>query len=332
MRYLIVGAGGTGGILGYYLSRAGRDCVLIARGEHLRVMRENGLTVLHQRENSEETQPVNACSMEEYLADHREDAGAAGCTEGNGGSAAVATEGSAAPDVIFVCVKGYSLDSVVPFLKSAAGPDTVIIPILNIFGTGGRLQEKLPDKYVLDGCIYVSANREAPGLIRQHAPILRVLFGARMGQEARPVLDEIQKDLNACGVTGIHSVNIERDALGKFSYVSPIGAAGLYFGAVAGDFQRDPEKRAFFAAMIREIAQLAEAMGFPFQEDYVKLNMEIMDKLPPDADTSMQRDVAAGRQSEVDGLVYQVVRMGKKYGLYLPCYEKVAAELERRGL
>ena len=332
MRYLIVGAGGTGGILGYYLSRAGRDCVLIARGEHLRVMRENGLTVLRQWENSEETQPVKACSMEEYLADHREDAGAAGCTEGNGGSAAVATEGSAAPDVIFVCVKGYSLDSVVPFLKSAAGPDTVIIPILNIFGTGGRLQEKLPDKYVLDGCIYVSANREAPGLIRQHAPILRVLFGARMGQEARPVLDEIQKDLNACGVTGIHSENIERDALGKFSYVSPIGAAGLYFGAVAGDFQRDPEKRAFFAAMIREIAQLAEAMGFPFQEDYVKLNMEIMDKLPPDADTSMQRDVAAGRQSEVDGLVYQVVRMGKKYGLYLPCYEKVAAELERRGL
>lgn len=309
MRYLIVGAGGTGGILGYYLSRAGRDCVLIARGEHLRVMREKGLTVLRQWENSEETQPVQACSMEEYL-------------DGNFG----------APDVIFVCVKGYSVDSVVPFLNAAAGPDTVIIPILNIFGTGARLQEKLPDKYVLDGCIYVSANREAPGLLLQHAPILRVPFGARRGQETRPVLDEIQKDLNECGITGIHSENIERDALGKFSYVSPIGAAGLYFGAVAGDFQRDPEKRAFFAAMIREIAQLAEAMGFPFQKDYVKLNMEIMDKLPPDADTSMQRDVAAGRQSEVDGLVYQVVRMGKKYGLSLPYYEKVAAELERRGL
>lgn len=332
MRYLIVGAGGTGGILGYYLSRAGRDCVLIARGEHLRVMRENGLTVLRQWENSEETQPVQAYSMEEYLADDRENAGAAGCADGLGGSTAVATEGSAAPDVIFVCVKGYSLDSVVPFLNSAAGPDTVIIPILNIFGTGGRLQEKLPGKYVLDGCIYVSANREAPGLIRQHAPILRVLFGARRGQEARPVLDEIQKDLNVCGITDIHSENIERDALGKFSYVSPIGAAGLYFGAVAGDFQRDPEKRAFFAAMIREIARLAEAMGFPFQEDYVELNMEIMDKLPPETDTSMQRDVAAGRQSEVDGLVYQVVLMGKKYGLSLPCYEKVAAELERRGL
>lgn len=346
MKYLIVGAGGTGGILGYYLSRAGRDCVLIARGEHLRVMRENGLTVLRQWENSEETQPVQAYSMEEYLADDRENAGAAGCADGLGcstadpdccvagsyGNAAASTGDSAAPDVIFVCVKGYSLDGVVPFLNSAAGPDTVIIPILNIFGTGGRLQEKLPGKYVLDGCIYVSANREAPGLIRQHAPILRVLFGARRGQETRPVLDEIQKDLNECGITGIHSENIERDALGKFSYVSPIGAAGLYFGAVAGDFQRDPEKRAFFAAMIREIARLAKAMGFPFQEDYVKLNMEIMDKLPPDADTSMQRDVAAGRQSEVDGLVYQVVRMGKKYSLPLPYYEKVAAELERRGL
>ena len=64
----------------------------------------------------------------------------------------------------------------------------------------------------------------------------------------------------------------------------------------------------------------------------MKLDMEIMDKSPPETDTSMQRDVAAGRQSEVDGLVYQVVRTGKKYGLSLPCYEKVAAELERRGL
>lgn len=333
MRYLIVGAGGTGGILGYCLSRAGRDCVLIARGDHLRVMREKGLTVLRQWEDRSEIQRVKACSIEEYLADRRESDGGAGCAERAAGSVAIpAGDSAGAPDVIFVCVKGYSLDSVVPFLNSAAGPDTVIIPILNIFGTGGRLQEKLPDKYVLDGCIYVSANREGPGLIRQHAPILRVLFGARRGQETRPVLDEIQKDLNGCGITGIHSENIERDALGKFSYVSPIGAAGLYFGGVAGDFQRDPEKRAFFAAMIREIAQLAEAMGFPFQEDYVKLNMEIMDKLPTDADTSMQRDVAAGRQSEVDGLVYQVVLMGKKYGLSLPCYEKVAAELERRGL
>lgn len=35
MKYLIIGAGGTGGVTGYYMKKAGKDVTLIARGEHL---------------------------------------------------------------------------------------------------------------------------------------------------------------------------------------------------------------------------------------------------------------------------------------------------------
>ena len=45
MKYLIIGAGGTGGALGAYLTRAGRDVTLIARGANLEAMRENGIKV-----------------------------------------------------------------------------------------------------------------------------------------------------------------------------------------------------------------------------------------------------------------------------------------------
>lgn len=316
MKYMIAGAGGTGGTIGFFLSKAGRDCTVIARGEHLQVMRKKGLTLRRLWDGSEETVEVSAMSMDEYLAALRNPAAA----------------GQGAPDVIFVCVKGYSLEGMIPFIRECAGPDTVVIPVLNIFGTGAAMQEELPGCYVTDGCIYVSADREAPGRIVQHGPILRILFGARKGQEERKILDDIAEDLNECGITGINSRNIERDALGKFSYVSPAGAAGLYYHGVARDFMHEGEKRDLFVEMIREIEKLAEAMGFPFQQDYVKLNLQIMDGLSEDANTSMQRDVDAGRPSEVDGLVYQVVRTGKKYGVSLPAYEKVAKELMRRGL
>ena len=38
----------------------------------------------------------------------------------------------------------------------------------------------------------------------------------------------------------------------------------------------------------------------------------------------MQRDILAGRQSEIDGLIFEVVRMGHKYHVPVPAYEKVA--------
>ena len=48
MKYVIIGAGGTGGILGFYMTKAGKDVTLIARNAHLAAMKEQGLTVRHQ--------------------------------------------------------------------------------------------------------------------------------------------------------------------------------------------------------------------------------------------------------------------------------------------
>ena len=80
--------------------------------------------------------------------------------------------------------------------------------------------------------------------------------------------------------------------------------------------------------MIREIATLAEAMGIPFQKDMVDVNLKILSNLAPEATTSMQRDIMEGKQSEIDGLVYEVVRMGEKYHVPIPAYEKMAEKLK----
>ena len=58
-----------------------------------------------------------------------------------------------------------------------------------------------------------------------------------------------------------------------------------------------------FKAMIREISELAKAMGIPFEQDYVAINLDILSALPPETTTSMQRDVMAHKPSELEGLV-----------------------------
>lgn len=305
MKYAIIGAGGTGGCLGFFLKKAGKDVTLIARGKHLEAIRKNGLTIQKLWDKSRETLPVKACTAEEY------------------------TE---TPDVILVCVKGYSVDETVPTIKRIAGKETVVIPILNIYGTGGRLQEKLPELTVTDGCIYVSANILEPGVILQHGKILRVVFGARKPEEETEKMREVAEDMATDDLEVILSENIRRDAMVKFSYVSPIGAAGLYCNAVAADFQREGEQREMFKSLIGEIVALSHAMGIEFEEDLVERNLKILAALSPEATTSMQRDVMEGKRSEMDGLVYEVVRMGKEYKVDMPQYEKAAARFREQGI
>ena len=89
MKYLIAGTGGVGGSIAAFLSLAGKDVTCIARGEHLAALREHGLR-LHSDLKGEHTLPIQAYTAEEYT-------------------------GKA--DVIFVCVKGYSVDSITELIK-----------------------------------------------------------------------------------------------------------------------------------------------------------------------------------------------------------------------
>ena len=311
MKYAIIGAGGTGGILGFYMTKAGRDVTLIARGRHLAAMQEKGLAVEKMWDGTTETIPVKATDMEHY---------------------------DEQPDVVLVCVKGYSLEDTIPFIQRVAKLSTIVIPVLNIYGTGAKMQEQLPELLVTDGCIYVSANIKEPGVLIQHGRILRVVYGVRnmssqkvnvkrVHEEILNDLKNIKKDFDDSGIDGVLSENIQRDALEKFSYVSPIGAAGLYYHATAADFQREGEQRETFKTMIREITALAEAMGVPFERNMVEINLKILSSLAPEATTSMQRDVMEGKDSEIDGLVYEVVRMGERYHVPVPMYAKVAGKL-----
>jgi len=314
VKYAIIGAGGTGGILGFYMTKADRDVTLIARGRHLAAMQEKGLAVEKMWDGTTEIIPVKAMDMEHY---------------------------DEQPDVVLVCVKGYSLEDTIPFIQRVAKPSTIVIPVLNIYGTGAKMQEQLPKLLVTDGCIYVSANIKEPGVLIQHGRILRVVYGVRnmstqkvnikrAHEEMLDALKKIKKDFDDSGIDGVLSENIQRDALEKFSYVSPIGAAGLYYHATAADFQREGKQREAFKTMIREIAALAEAMGVPFERDMVEVNLKILSSLAPEATTSMQRDVMEGKDSEIDGLVYEVVRMGERYHVPVPMYAKVAEKLREQ--
>ncbi len=304
MNYLVIGAGGTGGIIAAALYKAGYAVSLIARGEHLQKIKEKGLRIRHMWDEETEQYPILAYSENEY---------------------------NETADVIFVCVKGYSICELIPFLDRVSREDSLIIPILNVFTTGETLRELLPGKYVADGCIYVSANIEEPGILIQHSDVLRIVYGTADGQEKREILENVQAELQAAKIKAMNSSHIRRDAMKKFCYVSPVGAAGLYYHASAGDFQKPGEKRDLYIGLMEEVRILSDKMGCPFREDVINKNLNILDHQPPEATTSLQRDVYAGKASEIKELIYDIPELGARFGADLPLYRKVSESLKQKG-
>ena len=303
MKYLIIGAGGTGGSLAAAMPETGLDVTVAARGAHLAAIREKGLAMETAKRGNYTVYPVSACTLEEY-------------------------EGSA--DIIFLCVKGYSVDEVLPFVKSIAHGKTIVIPLLNIYGLGGKLQERLDGIRVTDGCMYIAAEIKSPGVILLKGDIARVVFGTREGAAFCPELTEVAFDLEKSGIETVLSSNIRRDAFRKYTFVSAMAACGQFYDIDAGKMQTEGEERDTFISLVRELETIAAAMGINFGADITSVNLKILDNLSPSASTSMQRDIRSGKPSEIDGLLFEVLRMGKKHNVETPTYEKIAAALSSK--
>ena len=307
MKFAMFGAGGTGGVLGGYLALAGHDVTLIARGRHLEALQKDGLTIETAHRGVLHIKNVKAETAELY---------------------------SETPDVLFVCCKYYGLADAIAFAKRAASENTLIVPILNVFGTGEVMQKELPGLTVLDGCIYIFGNLKAPGVLEQPQKILRVIFGFRPGQDKR--LEEkakaLEKLLQDADIRGHYSLDIRRDALTKFGFVSPMGAAGLYHNVTSEAFQKEGAVRETFIGLIREVEALGKAMGIVFEKDLQESGIALIDAFKPGLKTSMQRDVEKGGASEFEGLVNSVVALGERYGVPVPLYKKISDWGREKGI
>ena len=298
LSYLVSGAGGTGGSIAAFLAKAGKDVTLIARGAHGKAIQEQGMRIICP--SGAWTVPLKAVEEKDY-------------------------EGKA--DVIFVCVKGYSVGSIYGCIRKAAHENTVVIPILNIYGTGERMAKDLPGIRVLNGCIYIAAAIEAPGTIRMSGDIFRIVYGSLDGNVSDPLLLQVKTDLQDSGILPVYTDQVRRDTFQKYAFVSPMAAAGAYYDAAAGDMKRPGKVRDLFVSCVREIDALADAMGIPFPVDIVEEDLKIMDGLADDCTASMQKDLKKGGDSEADGLLREVVRMGEQYQVPTPSYRMVAEKV-----
>ena len=297
LKYLIVGTGGVGGSITAFLTLADKDVSCIARGEALKVMQKQGLAFHSDMKGEFPHLPVKAYSQEEYKDK---------------------------ADVIFVTVKGYSIDSIGDILRKASHEKTVVIPLLNVYGTGQRIKNLVPEINVLDGCIYIVGFKSGVGEISQLGEVFHIVFGVpKWANCDKEILDKIVSDLREAGIKTTLSMDINRDTFIKWSYISAMSVTGAYFDIPMGPIQHPGKERDTFIGLTKESTAIGEKLGIDFGCDMVEHHLNVVDSLDPESTASMQKDLKAGNQSEIKGQLFDIIALGKELGINMPVYDKV---------
>ena len=289
MRIAIMGSGGVGGYYGGLLAAAGQEVIFIARGAHLQALRDKGLHIKSVHGDFT-VSPAKA-------------------TDRPGEIGAV--------ELVIVATKTYHTDEAAQAIKPLIGADTVVISLQNGIDAAERIGSVVGMEHMVGGATWLSAALEAPGKIGQYSQFRRIALGELDGritpraQAAASVLATIPAVIELVP-------NIKQLLWTKFVFIAAISALGGLTRVAIGEYRQVPEAREVLAEAMVEVAAVAKASGVDLDADIVGKTLAFIDASAPDIRPSMQRDLEAGRMSELESLIGVVVRLGKEHGVPTP--------------
>jgi 2-dehydropantoate 2-reductase len=298
MRIAIAGAGGVGGLLGGLLARAGHEVAVLARGAHAESIRRDGLRI---------ASPLG--SFTARFAAVSEDPAALGPAE-----------------AVLVAVKAWQVKELAPRLAPLLAGGGVAVPFENGVEAAAHLSAGLGDARVAGGLVAVFAWIEAPGAVKHVGGRPRVKVGARAAGQAEP-LSRLTDALRAAGCEADVVDDVERASWEKFLLIEPWGAVAAVARAPVGVVRSLPETREVTLRAMEELAAVGRARGVALPPDAVARTLAVVDALPAEATSSMQRDIGSGRPSELDDQVGAVVRLAREAGVAVPVHETMLAAL-----
>ena len=313
MRIAIYGAGAVGGYFGGRLAQAGDDVVFLARGDHLRAIREHGLRVTSIAGDFT-IRPAQA-------TDRPDDIGPV--------------------DTVLVTVKAWQVSDAALAMRPLVGPDTFVVPLENGVEAPEQLADVLGAEHVLGGLCRIISQMTAPGHIRHSGAEPYIAFGeledAGSGVMATGRAERLQEAF--ARTQGVHaeiSPDIRAAMWLKFLFIASMSGVGAVTGAPIGVVRGRPETRQMLEQAFEEIAAVAAALGIGLPANAVKETMTFVYTLPHDGTASMQRDIMAGRPSELETQNGAVVRLGQRTGVPVPLHTFIyrsllPLELKARG-
>ncbi|MFW5643815.1 MAG: ketopantoate reductase family protein [Alkalispirochaeta sp.] len=310
---VVFGMGGIGGYIGAHLGRAlsqdiresnsahaaavgEPELTFVARGDHLGVIKERGLTFTGSSGETFTVRPARATAI-------------------------VKEVGTA--DVVFLCVKGYGLTDACRQLRPVVGKDTAIIPLLNGADVHERIRQEISEGVVLPGAIYISSAISEPGHVVHAGGPGNIVLGREPGDlhyDPKGLLGllkraEIPTEWFDDPLPAIWT---------KYLFIASFGLTTAMSGKAIDEVIADRELATLTREIQNEIAAIAKAKGIKLPADAADAAFEKGTAFPPGTTTSFQRDVArTGAPNEGDLFGGTILRLGKELNVPTPTAEKV---------
>ena len=327
MKICIYGAGAVGGVIAAWLSRAGHDVSVVARGAHLTAIRERSLRIR------------SASSGEVTVTRPRAESDPAKFGP---------------QDCVIVTVKGPSLPEVAASIGPLLSPHTSIVtamngvpwwffdrlsfadrdrpddggkPRLESLDPGGDLRRAMPTERIVGCVIHLAASILEPGLI-SHTMGARLILGEPGGNNTERTR-RIAAALEAAGFEIVVSPAIEREfwikLLGNVSF-NPVSALTL---ATADRMIADDQVKAYMVAIMRECLDIGRAVGVDAEIE-PEARIDMARKLG-DFKTSMLQDLEAGKALEIDTMLTGTLEVARKAGVRAPYTESLLGMIRLRA-
>ena len=316
MKICVYGAGAIGGLMAAWLSRAGHEVSVVARGVHLDAIRRNGLQVRSQ--DKVEAFHVRAESDPRTLGEQ---------------------------DYVLLTVKAQSLPAVADTIAPLLGSGTSVVTAMNgvpwwffhglkgpetrleSLDPGGKLSRAIPTERIVGCVIHLAASTPEPGVV-SHNMGSRLIVGAPGGRNASRV-KRIADALGAAGFEVVVSGSIEKDfwvkLLGNVSF-NPVSALTV---TTADQLIQNREVKAYMVEIMREVLAIGRAVGVDADIDpEARIDMA---RALGRFKTSMLQDLEAGKPLEIDGLLAGTLEIARKAGVRAPYTESLYGLIRARA-
>lgn len=299
MKIAIFGTGGVGGYFGGRLAQAGEDVTFIARGEHHKAIQQTGLKI--------------SSTLGDFAI--------------HPAQAVDSTEAIGVVDLIVLALKAWQLAPALEQIQNLIGDNTAILPLLNGIEHIDRLIANFGKRHVLGGLCRISVFIEDAGHIRHMGMNPHIAFGELDNSKSERILSIHKMFSNIENITAEIPADIHAAMWEKYVFISGTSGVGAFVRKPINEYRDIPEFRTMLINAMTETANVARAQGVLLSEHLINDIMKRIDAAPAGMIPSMQKDMMAGKPSELDDQIGGVIRMGKAVNIPTPTHDKIYAEL-----
>jgi 2-dehydropantoate 2-reductase len=293
-RIAILGPGGVGGFLAAALARGGEETTVVAHESTAEQINRDGIEVESVRLGDFTAHPRAITILEEP------------------------------PGVLLVATKSTGLEQA---LERIQAPPALVVPLLNGLDHMKLLRERFEPTSVAAGTIRIEADRPKPGRIVQSSPFLHVDLAAD-DPRSREQLERLAQTLGHAGVPAEIGPSEAQILWGKLVRLNALACTTSAVDRPIGFIRTDPEWRAALVACLVEGATVAQAEGATIDPASPLAELE---EAHAELGSSMQRDIAAGREPELDAIAGAVLRAGKHHGIECPTIARLSLQIAQRA-